>query len=233
MTRFITVVSGKGGVGRTTVALNLSVAINKLGREAVVLDADLTSPNLGLMLGASNTSINLNHALEGLNHVTEAIYQHNSGVNVITADTSINKTTLIDNLDDTLLDLVGTTDFVIVDSAGGLSKETIHAIKASDEVVVVTTPDLVSVTDALRTIVKSEHLGKHVSGVVINKIRGHENELTTKNIKLLLKKPVIGEIPIDEEVRFSWKAKHPVTHTNPTSKVTNEFKKLANNLITQ
>jgi len=63
--KLITVTSGKGGVGKTTTSINLGAALNELGKEVVVVDANLTTPNLGLHFGAPIVPVSLNHVLQG------------------------------------------------------------------------------------------------------------------------------------------------------------------------
>ena len=74
----IAVVSGKGGVGKTTSAINLAAALNFFGKDVVILDANLTTPNVGLHLGAPIVPVNLNHVLSGKASIVDAIYEHES-----------------------------------------------------------------------------------------------------------------------------------------------------------
>ncbi|RMG76099.1 MAG: septum site-determining protein MinD, partial [Bacteroidetes bacterium] len=91
MSRLITITSGKGGVGKTTTAINLATAINSFGKEVVVVDANLTTPNVGLHLGAPIVPISLNHVLLGKAKVQDAIYEHESGTKIIPSSLSVNE----------------------------------------------------------------------------------------------------------------------------------------------
>jgi len=89
MARLITITSGKGGVGKTTSAINIGAALNAFGKEVVILDANLTTPNIGLHLGAPIVPVNLNHVLLGKAKISDAIYEHESGTKIIPSSLSV------------------------------------------------------------------------------------------------------------------------------------------------
>ncbi|PLW80620.1 septum site-determining protein MinD [Candidatus Woesearchaeota archaeon] len=233
MTKYVVVASGKGGVGKTTTALNLAVALSNFGREVLVLDANISTPNLALHLGAPNVPITLHDALRGKNHIKDAAYLHPSGLKVIPSSISIKDSDedAIEKLEEILPDLKGVAEVIIIDAAAGLGKEATHAIKSSDEAIIVTNPDVPSVTDALKTIKRCDEKGTKVLGVVVTKFRSDPYELSIKNIETILEKPVIGIIPHDENVRKSLYLKNPVGYSHPNSDASIAYKKLAANLI--
>lgn len=233
MTRYVVVASGKGGVGKTTTALNLAVALSNFGREVIVLDANMTTPNIGLHLGAPNIPITLHDVLKGNNHIKEAAYLHPSGLKIIPSSIALEEGSekLLKKLKDVLPDLDGVAEIVIIDAAAGLGSEASHAIKYCEDALIVTNPDIPSITDALKTIRKCEKEGTKVMGIVVTKVRDDEFELSIKNIETILEKPVIGIIPHDENVRKSIYLKNPVSYTHPESSASIAYKKLAANLI--
>src|SRR3989344_513217 len=89
MSRFIVITSGKGGVGKTTTAVNLATAINSFDEDVLLVDVNLTTPNVGLHLGAPVVPITLNHVLDGKADLVDSIYEHESGTKVIPASLSI------------------------------------------------------------------------------------------------------------------------------------------------
>src|SRR3989338_10734519 len=89
MAKLITITSGKGGVGKTTTAINLGAALNAFGKEVIILDANLTTPNIGLHLGAPLVPVSLNHVLSGKAKIVDAIYEHESGTKVIPSSLSV------------------------------------------------------------------------------------------------------------------------------------------------
>jgi septum site-determining protein MinD len=235
MTKFLVVASAKGGVGKTTTAINLGTALNSLGRDVTVIDGNLSTPNVGVYLGAPSVPITLHEVIQGKNHIHDAVYMHALGLKIVPGNISLGAMDGIEHsrLGEVLAGLAGTTEIVIIDSAAGLGKEATEAIKAGDEVIIVTTPDLASVTDALKTIRLSERHRKKVLGVLITRVKEDDLEMSKDNIEALLGKPVIGFIPEDDNVRVSHKMKYPVTYIQPDSPSSIAYKKLASHLLGQ
>ena len=88
MTRFIALISGKGGVGKTTSTISIGQALSKLGRKVMLLDANLMTPNLASHLGFINPPATLNHFLRKENELHEVTYLHSCGLPLIPASTS-------------------------------------------------------------------------------------------------------------------------------------------------
>src|SRR3990167_6753582 len=124
MPKIITITSGKGGVGKTTTAINLGVALNYFGKEVVIVDANLTTPNVGLHLGAPIVPVNLNHVLLGKAKVSDSIYEHQSGTKIIPSSLSVKELKRLnhDKLKEVGRKLKKMADFVIFDSAAGLGE---------------------------------------------------------------------------------------------------------------
>ena len=89
MTKVITITSGKGGVGKSTTAINIGAALNFFGKEVIIVDANLTTPNVGLHLGAPIVPVSLNHVLLGKAEIADAIYEHESGTRIIPSSLSV------------------------------------------------------------------------------------------------------------------------------------------------
>lgn len=233
MTRFVVIASGKGGVGKTTTVINLGTALSNFGRDVIILDANLSTPNMGLHLGTPNVPITLNDVLEGKKRIHEAAYLHPSGLKVILSSIAMDRYNEehVHKLKDAINSLEGASEVVIIDAAAGLGKEAKSAIAVADESIIVTTPDLPSVTDALKTIKTCEKLGTKVIGIVVTKVNNDNLEMTLKNVETLLEKPVIGMIPNDNAIRKSLYLKNPVNYTHPKSGASVAYKKLAAKLI--
>jgi len=232
MTRFITIASGKGGTGKTTVAVNLGVAMRNLGFDVVVLDANLTTPDIGLYLGVPEPPITLNDVISEENSVHQATYVHSSGMKIIPGSICFEKIREpnYEKLKHVFKQLQGTTEIVLVDSAAGLGKETTSTFDHHGEVLIVTNPDLVSATDAVKTIKFAEENGTTVIGTILNKIKNDKVELSINNVEAILGMPIIAEIPFSDDIRKSQQKKHPVAYLYPSSIASISFKRLATKL---
>ena len=235
MTRFIALVSGKGGVAKTTSAIALGCAMNSFGKDTTVVDANITTPNVGIHLGAPVVPINLHHALQGKNHISEAVYMHPSGTKIVPASIAIEdlKKTKPDNLKNVIKGLKGATDIVLVDCAAGLGREALSAVEAADEILIITHPEMPAVADALKTIKLAEEMNKKILGVVLTQTRNSNLEMPVKNVEAFLEKPVIGIIPEDKAIKEALVRKDSVIYTNPKSKASISYKKLAAYLLKQ
>jgi septum site-determining protein MinD len=229
MTRLIVVTSGKGGVGKTTLTSNLAAALSDLGENVIAMDANLTTPNLGLQLGMHLVPRTLHDVLKGETRLTDAIYPHPYGFKIIPASLGLNDLKDVDagRLPEVSFRLLGKADYVIMDCAAGLGREAISALSASDEAILVTNPDLPSVTDALKILKLAQESNINVLGAVVNRITGNEHELSLKEINGLLGVPIIAEIPEDENVANSIAEKKPLIEYSPNSPAAVEIKKLA------
>ena len=232
MTKYIALISGKGGVSKTTSSINLGSALNYFGKDVTIVDANLTTPNIGVYLGVPVVPINLHHVLQGKNHISEAVYLHPSGTKIIPASLSLEdlRKTNPDNLKRALRGLNGTTDIVLIDCAAGLGREAILALDSCEEVLIVTNPELPAVTDALKTIKLAESLGKKITGVIVARKRDN-TDLAIKNIESLLEHKVIAVIPEDKAIRESLIRKDPVVYTHPRSESAIAYKRLAADML--
>ena len=89
MSKIIVITSGKGGVGKTTTAINLGAAMNYFGKDILVIDGNLSTPNVGIHLGSPEVPINLNHILKNKADVFEGVYEHESGLKLIPSSLSV------------------------------------------------------------------------------------------------------------------------------------------------
>lgn len=233
MTKVITITSGKGGVGKTTTAINLGAALNSFGKEVIVVDANLTTPNVGLHLGAPIVPISLNHVLLGKAKVADAIYEHESGTKIIPSSLSVKELKRIDNgkLKDVAKRLRKIADYVIFDSAAGLGEEALAAIECADELIIVTNPEIPAVTDALKAAKVIEEMGKPIRGVIVTRFRGTKTEMPLANVRDMLELPIIGVIPEDKNVQAALVMKDALLHTHPRSKGSKAYKQIAAKII--
>jgi septum site-determining protein MinD len=229
--RVISVLSGKGGVGKTTITANLSAALAKLGYDVVALDANLTTPNLGIQFGMHLAEITLHDILKNVEKLKDGIYIYPGGLKIIPGSLSVEDIINVDpsNLSKIVANLI--SDFVFIDSAAGLGREALASLSVCDETLIVTNPDLPSVADALRAIKITERLGKKISGIVLNRIGRTRNELKKVDVESILSYPVIAQIPEDKLVQKSINERKPLIYSYPNSKAAIEIQNLAFKLI--
>jgi septum site-determining protein MinD len=222
--RRICIAGSKGGVGKTTSAVNIAHAMAKHKRTLLV-DANLSTPNVHIHLGWPLLKKTLVDVLKGQSSVREAIYTHESGMRILPSISSVRdiKTIKHEKLKYVTEDLQGMADVVLLDSAAGIGKEALSAIEASDEVLIITNPELTSVLDAQKTVQLSHELGKTVLGVILTKVKGDKHEMKLRDVERLLDLPVIGIVPYDDNVRRSLKLGSPVTHTHKNSKAAKSY----------
>jgi flagellar biosynthesis protein FlhG len=154
--RIITVTSGKGGVGKTTVSLNLAIALARGGTRTLLFDADLGLANIHVLAGLQprNTIVEL---LQGTASIDEIVHEGPGGVRVICGGSGISgladlKMDFVQFLGRELQRMGNHADVVVVDTAAGLTSSVLHFIGLADEVVVVATPNLASTLDAYSLI---------------------------------------------------------------------------------
>ncbi len=229
----IACISAKGGVGKTLTAINLAASLNFFGRNAIVVDANLSTPNIGLYLGVPIVPVTLHHVLHNKNHITEAIYEHPSGTKVIPGSLSLNDLNNIkpEKLRKALSKLHGLVDYVILDASAGIGRETLAAIEAADELLVVTNPELPAVTDALKAVRVAETLGKPVRGIVLTRTQNDNFDMSITNIEKLTDYPIIGIIPEDKYIRKSLVNHNTVIDLYPKSVSAVSYKQLAASLL--
>ena len=233
MGKIFVITSGKGGVGKTTTAINLGAALNGLKEDVIIVDANLTTPNVGLHFGAPIVPVSLNHVLLNKAKLEEAIYEHNSGTKIIPSSLSIKEMKKLkpEKLYDVAKKLRKISDYTIFDSAAGLGEEAITAIGAADDVIIVTNPDLPSVTDALKASKVAEELGKEVRGVIVTRVKFDKTEMPIINIKEMLELPILGVVPEDKAVREALNMRDVVVHTHPNSRAAQAYRNIAAKLI--
>ncbi len=135
MTRIIGVVSGKGGVGKTTLVSNLGVALAHEGLNVALLDSNITGPNLGLHFGMMACPHGVQNVMKDEIPLTKAMYKHPSGVDIIPARLSIDYLDVDPvNLKELLNELLY-KDYILIDAATGLDRETLVAIDMCDEAI--------------------------------------------------------------------------------------------------
>ncbi|MEO3945085.1 MinD/ParA family protein [Gorillibacterium sp. CAU 1737] len=238
-TRVITVTSGKGGVGKSNFTLNFSIALQQLGYQVLIFDADIGLANIDVLMGIS-PSYSLYHLLKKEKSIFDIVQIGYGGVRFIAGGSGF--TDLLRLSDEELNDfaeqvslLNGHFDFILFDTGAGLSKETLKFILAAHETFVVTTPEPTSLTDGY-AIIKMVHQmeGGVPFQLVINRVTDEkEGKVTSEKISLVAKRflgidiPTLGYIKDDVHVSRAVRKQIPFTAAYPGSDAAKEIRVIA------
>lgn len=246
-TRLITVTSGKGGVGKSSVSVNLAVQFCKMGYRVIIFDADFGLANVEVMFGAI-PRYNLSDVIYHGKQIEEIVVDGPMDVKFVSGGSGIAELSNLskDNaryLATRLARLESMADIIIVDTGAGISDAVLEFVKASREVLLVTTPEPTSITDSyalLKALVRSKDFDneKTVINVVSNKVEDHaEGKLVFSKLTLVAEKflnmklKFLGYIPNDANVTKAVMQQKPVSMVYENSKASVAFKLLAQNLM--
>lgn len=223
----IGVVSAKGGVGKTTITANLGIALaSEFDKKVLVVDGNLTAPNLGLYLDIVRPPVTVHDVLSDQISISQSIYVHKTGLHVIPGSLSAGHMVDPENLGKAIAKVANRYDFVLVDSAPGLNEEVLAVVNASDKLLIVANPGFPTVVTTFKTVKFARDKRVPVMGVVLNRVRG-KNEMGDREVAEALGLPVLSVIPEDGSVSKAVSRGMPVVHFSPKSSASVELYKLA------
>ena len=245
MGKVITVTSGKGGVGKSTLSANLAVGLSELGKKVVVIDFDIGLRNLDMILGLENRIVyDVIDVMEGRCNLPQALINDKRSKNLyfLPASQTSDKNVLDREKVRMLLeDLKKDFEFIVIDSPAGIESGFEHSIFLADRALIVSTPDVSAVRDADRVIgiidAKSEKAknGEEVlKHVIINRLspdmveRG--NMLGVEDVLNILALPLIGVIPEDEKIISSTNKGEPIYY-NKESEAAEAYRRIAKRVL--
>lgn len=236
--RAIAVTSGKGGVGKTSVSVNLAVAAAKAGKQVMLMDADLGLGNVDVLLGLK-PSVNLAHVIDGERTLDQVIIPGPFGIQVVPAASGVRRMTALGATEHAGLvrafcDIGYEPDVLIVDTAAGVSDSVVRFTEAAQEIVVVVCDEPASVSDAY-ALIKLLHreYGRDRFHILANMVRspnqGSElfqrlGSITDRFLEVFL--DYMGAIPFDECVHKAIQRQRAVVDLFPRSKAALAFQKL-------
>ena len=237
--RVIAVASGKGGVGKTNVTVNLGLALTAQGREVLLLDADLGLANVDVMLGL-HTNYDLSHVLKGERSLEEVICTGPQGMRIVPASSGLQNmaelsTTEHAGIIGAFSELSVTPDVLLIDTAAGISDNVVTFSRAAQEVIVVVCDEPASITDAYALIkLLNREYGIYRFRVLTNRVQSVQDgralygkilKVTDRYLDVAL--DFMGVVPEDEYLRKAVQKQRAVVDAYPRSKSALAFKKLA------
>jgi len=242
--RIIAVTSGKGGVGKSNVTLNLAIALAKLGRRVAIIDADFGLANIEVLFGVV-PKYNLGHVFIGDRTIDEIITEGPLGIKLVSGGSGIRE---LANLDERRIAIVieklsyldSVSDIIFIDTGAGISDTVINFIKASGETIVVTTPEPTSLTDAYAVVktVRADDGPKPKFKVLVNRaeteaealeVYGKINSVSSHFLGLELEN--LGYIPYDVNVLKAVKKQEPVMLCYPETEAAKSMEKVGLKLL--
>jgi len=235
MVRIIGIVSGKGGVGKTVLASNLGIALQKYYKKTAVVDFNFTTSHLSLYFGIYSHPITLNHVLRNEARLEDAIYSHHSGLKIVPGSLKLKDIINADvrNLRKLLKETFADFDIVLLDSAPGLGKEALTTLEASDEVLYVANPNIPSLVDIVKCnqVIGTLENRPTPIGIVVNRVRDKDYEIKNDEIMQFTELPVVGVIPEDEKILEGFNKKNLVALSKNGSRSKKSFFKIAARII--
>ena len=245
--RVITVTSGKGGVGKSSLAINLAIQFRKQGKSVIIFDADFGLANIEVMFGAI-PKYNLSDMIFRGKSIKDIIINGPMDIGFISGGSGINGLGNL-NFDQVnflvykLKELESLVDIIIIDTGAGISESVLGFVASSSEVLLVTTPEPTSITDSyalLKSLNAKSGFEKESTKIhiIANKVSNYEdgknlyNKLDVVVSKFLnIKLSFLGIVPNDNNIVKAVMKQKPISLISPNSLVSKAFENLAIGLL--
>ncbi|MEW6723433.1 MAG: P-loop NTPase [Bacillota bacterium] len=240
--RVIAVTSGKGGVGKTSLTINLAINLARQGKRVALLDADLGTANIDVLLGM-NPRYNLIHVVSGEKILPEVMIEGPEGIQVIPGGPGLQELANLSELQFSQLlsgfsQLEEFVDILLIDTGAGISKNVTNFLLAADDILVVTTPEPHAMLDAYAVIkvIRDQH-PEGISLVMNRCEERREGEDATRKLMAAIERFLgvrvehIYYLMDDPAVTQAIKAQVPVSIKYPSSRSAREIAALAARLL--
>ena len=236
--RIITVTSGKGGVGKSNIVVNLSIALQKMGKKVMIFDADIGMGNDDILMGCSSR-YNVFDVISKGKEIEDVVLTGPFGVKLLPGGSALTKVEDLTEIqrDIFLSKLVALTglDYIIMDTGAGVNKSVLGFIACCEDLIIVTTPEPTSLTDAYSLLKAVKHFNiKNSAKVIVNRsLDNSEANLTFKKFDnavtkfLHMKLEYLGKIGEDKKLAYAVRAQQPVIVSYPNSEAARDINSIA------
>jgi len=239
----IAVASGKGGVGKTNITANLAIAMSKLGKNVVVVDADLGLSNINILLN-KQAKYNIKHLLDGKIALKDILIDGPHGIKILPAGEGLQDLTRLDEFQRLKLleafdSYEGDIDVMLSDNSAGISENVTFFCSAAQHIVIVTTPEPTAWVDAyhlIKVLYREYHENKFL--VLVNSVKDEAEArvifetLTNATDRFLsISLDYLGYLPYDEDVKHSVRAQKAFVDLYPKKFISKCVSELATNLL--
>jgi len=241
--RLITVASGKGGVGKSTLTVNLAIALSDLGMRVLVVDADFGLANIDIMLGV-NAKYNLGHLISGEKRLVDIIQEGREGVRFISGGSGVYELLRMDegqvqSIVHGLLTLRDPADIILFDLGAGVHENIIRMIIESSSSIIVTNPEPTAMIDAyalVKTIISINP--EHPMRLIMNRAESRKEamlygerflDLVKKNLDKEIS--MLGSVEFTDEMSKSIQRQIPLIISQPNNQTSLDIVAVARNLL--
>ncbi len=230
----LTVLSNRGGVGKSTISGNLGIALSRLGKRTLVVEGDLGATSLHMVLGVTPLMENFKDVLDGKARVEDAVVE-GAYQNLSILPNKIKLKDLFEadlfRFIDVINDVASNYDYAIVDGPAGISKNALVAMRMADELILVTSPNPPSISAALKLKKVAEALGVKIRGLVLNKVPPTVGKGIIKQAELYFGLPLLATIPNEDKAEECFRRKRPILVEYPNNVVSKEIEKIAQGIV--
>lgn len=224
----ITVASGKGGVGKSNFVANLGLCLSDYGVNTAIVDCNLTNGDLSCIMGPPLPRKTIHDVFLKNANLEDVVFDHPSGVKMIASSLSVNDVSTVHpkSISQLASKLNTIADVVLIDAPGTLGENTVESMKIADRIILLTTPEIISFSNVLKTKKIAEKHNVEIWGTVINKLRRNK-KMVRKLAKEWLSNEILCALPYDENVARSLEYGRPVVRYKPKSPYSVQIRKFA------
>lgn len=239
--RIITVTSGKGGVGKSNIVVNISIALQKMGKKVMIFDADIGMGNDDIIMGCSSRYSVFDIISKG-KEIQDVVLTGPFGVKLLAGGSALTKVEDLTESERNMflnkLSALTGFDYIIMDTGAGVNKSVLGFIASSEDLVIVTTPEPTSLTDAYSLLKAVKHFNiKNSAKVIVNRsLDNREADMTYNKFNnavtkfLGMKLEYLGKISEDKKLAYAVRSQQPVIISYPYSEAAQDINRIANKI---